>query len=51
MKRQSIKKIKLKKIKNEDFALAGDINFEIDFESCFDEFLKEKGIKENSSNT
>ena len=45
MKRQSIKKIKLKKIKNEDFALAGDINFEIDFESCFDEFLKDKGIK------
>ena len=45
MKRQSIKKIKLKKIKNEDFALAGDINFEIDFESCFNEFLKDKGIK------
>jgi len=45
MKKQSIKKIKLKKIKNEDYALAGDINFEIDFESCFNEFLKDKGIK------
>lgn len=33
-----------KKFNIEDKALVDDINFDIDFESCFNEFLKEKGI-------
>ena len=40
-----IKKIKMKNLDNQDKSLAGDINFEIDFDSCFNEFIKEKGIK------
>jgi uncharacterized small protein (DUF1192 family) len=40
-----IKMIKLKNEKNAKNALAGDINFEIDFNSCFNQFLKEKKIE------
>jgi hypothetical protein len=36
--------IGLKKIKSEENSLACDINFEIDFNSCFNEFLKERKI-------
>ena len=45
IKKESLKTIKLKKLKKEDNFLAGDINFEIDFNSCFNEFLKVRGIK------
>ena len=40
-----IKMIKLKNEKNAKNTLAGDINFEIDFNSCFNQFLKEKKIE------
>ena len=43
--REKIKSLKLKKVQNVNNSLAGDINFEIDFKSCFNQFLKEKGIK------
>ena len=44
---RSKKKRNTAKSKNLNFdedALAGDINFDIDFNSCFNEFMKEKGI-------
>ena len=43
--RDDLKNLRLQKFNKEDNSLAGDINFEIDFNSCFNEFLKEKGIK------
>ena len=43
--REKLKILKLKKVQNDDNSLAGDINFEIDFNSCFNQFLKEKEIK------
>ena len=39
-----INNINHKKIKNEENTLSYDINFEIDFNSCFNEFLKDKKL-------
>ena len=44
--KNSLKKIKLKKLKKKgENALVSDINFEIDFDSCFNEFIKQKGLQ------
>ena len=39
-----INKIKLNKITKEEDSLSYDINFEIDFNSCFNEFIKDKKL-------
>lgn len=39
-----ISKLKLNKIKKEEDSLSYDINFEIDFNSCFNEFIKDKKV-------
>ena len=42
--REKLKTLKLKRVQNKENSLAGDINFEIDFNSCFNQFLKERKI-------